>query len=561
MIYWDNFLTSEFQFVLVVYIIQASAFFPLAYRSFRGYVISLLVMILIPSIVVIGLVFLGAGRNGFSFPWAELFLASSAVHFLFFSVVLLFKRKREHWIKLFVSLLIVLFTYTQIYVENYMDEWKHKNMNRSIHYMVMDVPITNFQKDSKSNYSQSQALVRNVLNKASVPKCSMPSQNIWSVINDKYKNCKPFERWKKPNISTLRVKQDEFDELRKYVVQEPNITYKYEVDMYENRAVVVVHSDDRKSMRLVFYLSKTDRWKIDKILIRRAYSEKNIDIFGGTSDIQDIKFNVNLELLNEYKNEFDKAIDDFILAKNDYEIFKARIKYSLALRNMEAYGKWYEYLNYIEKRMQERAKALGAMEKLLKNKKRLRKIYTKTTFDTIKKIQNEILQELSQKHKKYVSTETLYQKFIKEYFNGIVKSKYACNQVLNNVFLQYEPLYIRALKGKYVYQRLLQPTPIANRLNSSHNDWNSKGGVMALESIFIYTNKYISRKKLKELFDDEKILQLIDTLKDIKIRDIRYNPQKHKEYCDFLETNRTDRRSKHEKNENHEINRHYKVVF
>ena len=118
MIHWGIYLSYEFQFILLifVYIIPASILFPLAYQSFKGYIITLLIMVLIPSIVLIGLFFLGASRNGLNFPWTGLFFSSSSMLFLFFCVVLLFKRKREHWIKLFVSFLIGVLTYKGIYL-------------------------------------------------------------------------------------------------------------------------------------------------------------------------------------------------------------------------------------------------------------------------------------------------------------------------------------------------------------------------------------------------------------------------------------------------------------
>ena len=83
-----------------------------------GYIFSLSLMIAFSYLVWIILPYLllftgllgghGSGGNGWIIPWNQIFLVASSIHLLFFLIVLFFQKKKEHWIKLFLSLCIAL---------------------------------------------------------------------------------------------------------------------------------------------------------------------------------------------------------------------------------------------------------------------------------------------------------------------------------------------------------------------------------------------------------------------------------------------------------------------
>ena len=122
-IQWGNFLSSWYQVILVLYVIQSTLLLPFAYKSFPGYMISLLTMVVIPSLFLFALSFVigdNRGGNGYDYYLAELFLVSSGIHTVFIFILLFFQKKKEHWIKLYISLSLVVFTSMLIYAKLYM---------------------------------------------------------------------------------------------------------------------------------------------------------------------------------------------------------------------------------------------------------------------------------------------------------------------------------------------------------------------------------------------------------------------------------------------------------
>jgi len=666
-------------FLFILNGILAGFLLRFAYKSIIGYIFSLSLMIVFSYAVWMILPYLllfsgllgghGSGGHGWTISWNKIFLVVSAIHLLFFLIVFLFQKEKKHWIKLFISLCITLYAYQSIYVDRYIEMRKDKNIVHSSSYS------NNHTRDG----NETKVIVDTILKKSSYPKCPIPSKNILSVLKDKYSDCNAFNTWQKPDISSLKIHQEQFDMLRKYVMQKPNINYTYKIQIVANKAIFIVTSSDRPKMRLLFYLSKTDVWHVDRIITRTSYNKKLVHMHGDVSDIHMKTIAANPELVNYYKQEFDSAMKNFILAKNAYEVFKTRVQYGFALKYMETYGEWYEYLNYREKRMDEIAQELNMTESLEENKKRLENIYNGSSFQIMNNIQDEMLANLNIGEDKYISTIDLYKIFRKKYLKEMLKDNQFDSNLLQKQFLEYEPLYLPALKRKYMYQRLMQKKEkqswkefiatkiiklldtktsinqkidfkttgahmvvfpiiaatetcnygltkrllehgtkldtytlgesvlfntinvcdnidivrllvkyganinettsvgsfnhrpyftflvqkictknsqeiiallkelyeegtishdryyndkiIQNKLSHCNHDWNSGGGIMGLRRGFIYTNNYISKEKLKELFDnDSTILKLIDSLENIKIRDIHYNLKKYEAY-------------------------------
>lgn len=618
-IQWTNFLSSGWGAIALFYLFLSVTLF-FAYRSMISYIISMTIMVTLPSMFLFVISLLGghgSGGHGYDFFY-ELFFVASLIHTIFFSITLFVFRNKKHKLEFFISFFILIFTFQNIYVNNYVDEWEHNHIAHPRHDMIKakevsflneeliretenleiidihmgfqnrpvildnnhtlhivndqiihdttldkidrfitykDVGISGYvlfgqvkdkqvvsiykldekskkyiydvneskyltrlshkklinyigngirkqneegifklntgelckldtnikyivynrykqtlfvvyksknglyklYKNPHSKYTETQSLVRALINKAILPKCVMPKKNIVSVLQDKYKNCSTFDSWQKPDIHKFKIDQIQFNKLRKYLMKQYDIDYTYKVYINDYKANIVVTSSDRKDMRLIFRLRKDKVWYITKILLSSNTTLSESKIFGGTNDIEFVKDEHNSAIVSFYSKAFDKAVREYILAKNPYQIFKASIKYRFALRYMEKYGNLDKYIGYRKKRMYEIAKEMQSVEKLDNNNEILKILFSRKLFEEIVKVQKEIINNhRSLEINDLLSTERLYNLFKPIYFMLMQKNNYFNDSKLARACEKYEPTYTKIIIKEYYIERLHQ---------------------------------------------------------------------------------------------------------
>jgi hypothetical protein len=512
----NSFLLTIFLFSSVPVAIIVSS------RNIILFLISLVFFVYIPFVIPLAYIGVNASYN-------ELFLWSSGLHLIVLSVFIVYawivayrrkflegflKNNIPFFINLIIALSVFLVTLSDAYVEEYISKWEYRN----------HIKVEHVFKKSEDNISINiQKKVRKIVNKALIPKYKKPKNTLLSVLNNKWMD--KDKSWQEVNISDLEVDTVQFIKLRKILMKKPSSDYRYYFSMNDKYALVVLSSKDRNSLRVLFRFTFKDRWSLEELL---TYDDFNIIKRNKFGDIKLTKLkeaSYNIAISDFYKNEFERSVENFIEAKNEYEIFKSRVEYRFALLCIENFDEAYFPLDYRENKMYEIANIYNNIEGLEESKEVFSSFYKEGVFRRIEHIQNQVLGTLKHSEcKKYIEVEDLYKVFIKKYLTQLMFTPYDDKGEIYKI-LKKDPLYdemeYKRHKRDYLRGYVIKEV---SRLYKKITEKSRTSGIRGFitktsEAYFTYTNKYLSREEIKALLDNQELLDFIETQEEIIIRD------------------------------------------
>ncbi len=257
---------------------------------------------------------------------------------------------------------------------------------------------------------QIQEKVKSIIEKAIVPKWKAPS-SIFGVLYDKLTDYRS-KKWIMPDVSSLKIKQEDFDKLRVFLMEKPAIDYDYKLLINDNHATVIVTSKEREDLKLIFKLAKEKEWDVVDFYILSMQEQKILGNIPNADRVEDL----NKSTLKFYEKEFEKYAKTFVEANNTYDIFSARIKYGVALQCMVQDAKTYDNNTYsfVATKMQKYANNLGEINDI-KNIKSLYDFESTYDFNIVSSIEKKLIAGSRWICKEGKSSEQIYQLFIDDY--------------------------------------------------------------------------------------------------------------------------------------------------